>query len=55
MDALPSLYSSDIIKVRKARHEKGNEYKLTVGRSKGRGNLYDPVVDGMIMKWIFNE
>jgi len=44
MNALPNLYSSDIIKVTKARHialadEKGNAYRPIVGRSKGRDNL----------------
>jgi len=44
MDASPNLYSSDIIKVRKARHialadEKGSAYERNAGRSKGRDNL----------------
>jgi len=47
MDALPNLYSSDVIKMRKTRHtahtdEKGSAYKLIAGRSKGRDNLQDP-------------
>ena len=51
MDALPNLYSSDIIKV-----ERRDMYHTPMRREM-RTNLLseDPVVDGMIMKWILNE